>query len=186
MPLNDAPTIPARHGGVVNQTRRRLLLWFPAAVMAATTATLAAAAFRFLRPPAATNVDDAASNWTPVATAASLTGTQPLLRKVSIEHSAGWSVTRREHVIYVLPGQDNRVVSAVCPHEGCEVDWDAESSEFLCPCHDSRFNSGGGRLNGPAAHDLMPLPSRISGGVLEVQYRPSLPEAGPEQTLEHG
>jgi glycine/D-amino acid oxidase-like deaminating enzyme/nitrite reductase/ring-hydroxylating ferredoxin subunit len=40
--------------------------------------------------------------------------------------------------------------SAVCPHMGCVVQWNAEERSFDCPCHGSRFTKEGEVINGPA------------------------------------
>ena len=88
--------------------------------------------------------------------------------------------------MYVLPQPNARAISTVCPHEGCDVDWNEETREFLCPCHDSHFNAAGARLSGPAQHDLTPIPSRITNDVLEVQYRPAQLEAETENSTVRG
>lgn len=47
--------------------------------------------------------------------------------------------------------------SAVCPHLGGIVHWNADEKSWDCPCHGSRFNAAGEVLNGPANSDLRPL-----------------------------
>ncbi len=160
----------------------------PAIFATALTTTLAAAAFRFLRPLAAQAqlgaINDSA--WTSVAPVADLNGSRPLLRKISVVHQAGWSTMQREHTVYVQPQPTLRVVLAVCPHEGCEVDWNDATREFLCPCHDSHFNLAGTRLSGPARNDLTVLPARINNNLLEVRYQPAKLESEHPNTTERG
>lgn len=49
-----------------------------------------------------------------------------------------------------------RAVSAVCPHMGCTVAWNAAEASWDCPCHGSRFTPGGEILHGPAKDPLPP------------------------------
>jgi Rieske Fe-S protein len=63
-------------------------------------------------------------------------------------------------------------LSAICPHLGCIVGVDGQGGNFLCPCHDSRWN-GDGRLvaaMGPAKRDLDPLPVEVVGGRLRLTW----------------
>lgn len=164
-------TDPLRDGArrqFFDPRRRRLLFSIPAAVFGSVAATLGAAAFRFLRPRAGASGPDGAGAWRPLGAVAELTAKRPLALRVSVERTHGWASEREERAVYLLPGEARAVVSAVCPHEQCEVTWSAESNEFLCPCHDSRFGPEGARLTGPAVSDLERLPSRVEGGVLQV------------------
>lgn len=47
--------------------------------------------------------------------------------------------------------------SAVCPHLGCIVRWNAAELTWDCPCHGSRFDKHGYVVSGPAKSDLRPL-----------------------------
>ncbi|MBQ4333193.1 MAG: FAD-dependent oxidoreductase [Clostridia bacterium] len=41
-----------------------------------------------------------------------------------------------------------------CPHLGCALTWNAAEHSWDCPCHGSRFDETGRRLNNPATGDL--------------------------------
>jgi glycine/D-amino acid oxidase-like deaminating enzyme/nitrite reductase/ring-hydroxylating ferredoxin subunit len=58
--------------------------------------------------------------------------------------------------IAVYRDYDNtlKTFSAVCPHLGCIVQWNADEKSFDCPCHGSRFATDGKVINGPAITDL--------------------------------
>jgi thiosulfate dehydrogenase [quinone] large subunit len=52
-----------------------------------------------------------------------------------------------------------RAFSAICPHAGCQVQFDGSNDLFVCPCHGSTFNAATGAvLQGPAATGLSPIP----------------------------
>jgi menaquinol-cytochrome c reductase iron-sulfur subunit len=151
--------------------RRSFLLLLPSVIFAAIAGTLVTTAFRFLRPRADEDkgARDAGGEWVSVGPLSALASEQPVLQTLSVERRAGWSVAREERPVYVLPGDARRVVSAICPHERCEVVWRAEAREFECPCHDSRFDANGARTGGPAARDLDQLPTRVENDLLQVR-----------------
>ena len=46
------------------------------------------------------------------------------------------------HRLFVVRQKDNfHVISAICTHLGCKVQW--RGAEFDCPCHGSRFHPDG-------------------------------------------
>jgi Rieske Fe-S protein len=171
---SDTPSDAAPAVRAPAHSRRRVILWIPATALAPIFCSVAAAAFKFLRPRAGEVGGAAGGDWLRVVKLSELAGDEPLRREVLVEHRAGWSVTPRAHAVYVLPDR-RRVVSAVCPHEGCEVDWSVERREFLCPCHDSAFSAEGARLSGPAQTDLAQFPTRTDGDALEIQFKDAAP-----------
>ena len=148
---------------VVETSRRSFLRFFP---LAAIVGSIGGAAFRFLRP----KLSAATEAWLDVAPVAELSGPQPISRKIVGEQISGWAITTEEHNVFVLPAKNNQVVSATCPHEGCEVAWEQNTNRFTCPCHESFFAADGSRISGPAPHGLDSLPARVQDGKLQVQY----------------
>ena len=57
------------------------------------------------------------------------------------------------------------VLTAVCTHEGCTVDH-FNGQLFVCPCHNSKYTTGGTVANGPANRALTPFPSSLAGDTL--------------------
>jgi len=54
-------------------------------------------------------------------------------------------------------------LNASCPHEGCDVEWKADRSEFVCPCHSGRFAPDGALLGGPPKTPLGTYVAQIEG-----------------------
>lgn len=141
-------------------TRRSFLLLVPLGIFA----SIAGAAFRFLRP----RISAATNRWVDVAPVNEITGSQPVNRKIVVQHIAGWATTTEQHNVFVLPAKGNLVLSPVCPHEGCEVLWISQLNQFACPCHESYFAADGARISGPTPRGLDALPSRVQDGRLQV------------------
>ncbi|MBA3817688.1 MAG: ubiquinol-cytochrome c reductase iron-sulfur subunit [Deltaproteobacteria bacterium] len=60
--------------------------------------------------------------------------------------------------------------SAICPHLGCAVGWDAAARNYLCPCHDSRFAVSGDKLTGPSERGLDQLPLEVVDGRIRLTW----------------
>ena len=150
-----------------DKSRRAFLLLVPLGMLAGVLTSVATAAYRFLRP----GLPESNVKWIDVAPLTELTGNQPLPKKIVAEQVAGWAISREEHFVYILPAKNNQVLSAVCPHEGCEVSWQADTNLFSCPCHESHFAADGSRIDGPARRGLDPLPTRLQDGKLQVRYQ---------------
>jgi glycine/D-amino acid oxidase-like deaminating enzyme/nitrite reductase/ring-hydroxylating ferredoxin subunit len=63
----------------------------------------------------------------------------------------------RRLAMYVAEDGSRHTCSAVCPHLGCLVQWNAAEKSWDCPCHGSRFDPYGRLLTGPAQRDLEPV-----------------------------
>lgn len=70
-------------------------------------------------------------------------------------------------VLQPKPGE-YLVLSAVCTHLGCVVQWQESQGEFLCPCHGGRFSSAGIVLGGPPPRPLEPFAVAIDGDQLRI------------------
>lgn len=78
-----------------------------------------------------------------------------IMKKVSISY----------HSPYYIVAKNNRilVLSEVCPHLGCRLNFDKLSNHFLCPCHGSKFDIFGNWIAGPAKKN-MNKPSFVKKG----------------------
>jgi Rieske Fe-S protein len=62
--------------------------------------------------------------------------------------------------------------SAVCPHLGCSIGFDAKKQVFYSPCHDSAFDKDTGEwIEGPAPRGMDPLPLEIKDGRIRIAYK---------------
>lgn len=61
-------------------------------------------------------------------------------------------------------------LSSICTHQGCQVSgYDSGSSQFICPCHGSRFDINGNVVSGPAPSPLSKYPIQISNNQILIK-----------------
>lgn len=79
-----------------------------------------------------------------------------------IAPGAGAVMRRGTSKVAVYRDRDGTVheVSAICPHLGCVVGWNAVERSWDCPCHGSRFDPHGQVITGPATGNLEPVERR--------------------------
>ncbi|MGH9447759.1 MAG: ubiquinol-cytochrome c reductase iron-sulfur subunit, partial [Terriglobia bacterium] len=94
--------------------------------------------------------------------------TTPVRKVINLQTVDGWRQVEFEKVVYVTKGADGKleVLSAVCPHLGCEVAWQASADRFHCPCHGSVFAPDGASIAGPSPRGMDTLPITIKDGRL--------------------
>ena len=98
-------------------------------------------------------------------------------RLLSLEmvHEDGWKKTRVRHAVWVRrQGEGNQainVLSSICPHLGCPINWHPDRSQFNCPCHGGIFNADGRNIGGPPPRSMDPLEFEVRAGRLWVRWR---------------
>ena len=53
--------------------------------------------------------------------------------------------------------------SLVCTHIGCIVRWDPAANQYICPCHQGRFDETGQVVDGPPTKPLAEIATQVSG-----------------------
>ena len=92
-----------------------------------------------------------------------------------VRRDAWTEKARTRHSIWVRRSETGDhpalVLSPICPHLGCQIEWRKESSQFVCPCHKGVFSSDGAVVSGPPPRGMDELPSMVRAGRLLVQWR---------------
>lgn len=91
---------------------------------------------------------------------------------------------RKKELVYRVAGKERRtrvflvggtegfsVLSAVCSHLGCLVNYNRRKQEFLCPCHGGRYDLEGRNIAGPPPAPLSRFPVRVERGMVLVGVR---------------
>ena len=124
------------------------------------------------------NNPTAPSNTTPLATiqgsvvnnkiSISLDASSPIVNKdtralVLYNNNAG--------AIIVEHNSDDtyKAISGICTHQGCIIaDFEGSSSDFVCPCHNSKFDMNGNVVQGPASTNLAGYNTRVENNSLII------------------
>jgi cytochrome b6-f complex iron-sulfur subunit len=73
------------------------------------------------------------------------------------ENFAPGSVTiDKEQKVYIIRAKEGYfyALSAVCTHLGCITNWKSDEGIIACPCHGSKFDAEGRKIEGPAPRPL--------------------------------
>lgn len=94
-------------------------------------------------------------------------------RRVNVEIPIrdGWHERSEFTTVFVREGADGNpeVISGVCPHLGCTVNWDRDRQRFSCPCHAGHFAEDGTVISGPPPGPLATLAAEIRDGNIYIQ-----------------
>ena len=75
----------------------------------------------------------------------------------------GWLVLPQRGFVWAKTNNNNKIkiFSSTCTHLACNVIWQEEANEFICPCHTGRFDSDGKPIAGPPTQPLSMLEHKI-------------------------
>lgn len=156
----------------VPPTRRSYIGWLVGLCTAGVSAVLAFPLVRFLIYPLTAKTTE--TKWADVGLASDFgSATAPVQRSVTVEQLDGWRKTISEKVVYVTKDGAGqlRVLSAICPHLGCSVQWVGAKAAFGCPCHGATFSPDGTCTGGPSPRAMDSLESSVQGDRLVTRYR---------------
>jgi Rieske Fe-S protein len=89
---------------------------------------------------------------------------------ITVSAQTGWANSQTEQIVWIVKeNQSLDVFSAVCPHQGCAINH--EANQFVCLCHMSKWAQNGAKTEGPTPRDLDKLDYRIANNSLEVNYK---------------
>lgn len=75
----------------------------------------------------------------------------------------------RKARVFIVSSQDGiTVLSAVCSHLGCLVNYRKETREFVCPCHGGKYDISGRNIAGPPPGPLTAYPVQVKDGQVLV------------------
>lgn len=77
---------------------------------------------------------------------------KPTLRTFNISKVNGWEQSVNSYGVFVIKDDAGNftVLSNVCTHLGCRVNWKEDIQRFACPCHEGFFELDGNNVPGGA------------------------------------
>jgi menaquinol-cytochrome c reductase iron-sulfur subunit len=156
----------------LEHTRRSYLGWLVGLCTAGVGAALSIPLVRFALYPLRVRTTDI--QWSDVGPASNFASlSEPVQRSVSVSQIDGWRKTVSDKVVYVTKASSGtlEVLSAVCPHLGCSVQWRSSKGQFECPCHGASFRLDGARIAGPSPRSMDALQTQVENGRLMVRYQ---------------
>ena len=153
-------------------TRRSYLGWLIGLCGAGVGAALSIPILRYVLYPLTAKTTE--TKWSDAGSVSDFASiSTPVQRQITVEAIDGWTKTASNKVVYITKraGGQLEVLSAVCPHLGCSVQWADSQRKFACPCHGATYSPDGVKLGGPAPRGMDSLESKIQNGRLMVRYQ---------------
>jgi nitrite reductase/ring-hydroxylating ferredoxin subunit len=85
---------------------------------------------------------------------------------LQVQHVHAWEHRRVPLDIYIKDQypQLPLALESTCSHLGCSVRWDAQATQFRCPCHGGTYDQQGNVIAGPPPRPLTRLEVKIEDG----------------------
>jgi len=149
-------------------SRREFVTLATAAVGTLIGAVIGLPAIAYLLQPAlrSTTTD----TWIPLGKLDSYTIGVPTLFTFTRSTVNGWEKSTNSFGVFVLRKSqtDVAVFSNVCTHLSCRVNWNTDKKQFICPCHDGRFDLEGKVVAGPPPRPLDQYATKVEDGTLSI------------------
>ena len=86
----------------------------------------------------------------------------------AVPSDRGFPTPPEQRIVYVVRRNDGSTLalSNICTHMQCDVHWDPNLQNFLCPCHGGLYDISGTNVGGPPPQ---PLPQWVN----RITYNPS-------------
>ena len=156
-------------------SRRRFLGFLTNMLMAVIGLLVAIPALEYFLAPLRRRATSDGPAFTDVGPLSDIPAGQWRLLSLDLVNQDGWKKTRVRQAAWVRrQGEGERgitVLSSICPHLGCPVNWHPDQSQFVCPCHGGLFNVEGGNTGGPPPRAMDPLEFEIRAGRLWVRWQ---------------
>ena len=113
------------------------------------------------------------TEWSDVGDLSEFANTRSPVRKtITFTQRDGWREVVSAQSVYVNRDEKGQlaVLSAICPHLGCSVSWQAGNDKFVCPCHGGEFKADGQHIFGPPPRAMDQLPTQLKDGKLQVHF----------------
>ena len=153
-----SPTCEQSEALTERKSRRSILRSLMIGSLAAVWTSLVYPLVRYLAPPAE------ATTATNEALAAAVGELKPNTAKT-------FRFGSHPALLVRLGNGEYRSMSAVCTHLGCTVQYQPDTQQVWCPCHNGRYDVTGKNIQGPPPRPLVAFDVKVHGEEIHVSRR---------------
>jgi|SRR6516165_11815375 Rieske Fe-S protein len=161
----------------ISADRRKFLSYFTTLVLTVIGFLVAIPALSYFWAPLRKkhHAEDSGDGFLDVGSLAEIPVGEWRLRSLEMAREDGWKKTKVRHSFWVrrqgADGKDISILSSICPHLGCPINWHPDHSQFVCPCHGGLFDVTGEQTGGPPPRSMDSLDFEVRQGRLFVRWQ---------------